>query len=457
MGPSFRIPPLSWLIFGASWAAGVVCIWQFTPVVPRQGWQPCEGEFVVGFLNAGPTLVTARHLPSPKGAPLLTGPIHLWDIATGQLRASYLGPHDIYRLVKVEQENAILLLQQAAAGGHRLALHDAWTGKELMSFPGLHQLALGWDLALNGETIAFITYHENLSRIEWRHVPSGRLLHTLPGYEPPICFSPDGRYFAATHGEEIPGNWLLSKITVWDVPTGRRLVTFTHPKPSRPKEFSPDGELLLDDACHIWEVATGKMRFEVPGIDAQSSTFTADGQWLAVTKTKLIGESWLLYYRLSTGAKHPERRRLLKRGNYVNLNLRKAAADGRYLLATGRPDLRQPTRVQRWLARLPLFRGLSETSPRDAFVLLDSKTGREIKRGPEIACGCTPDGRFLLTEIANVDRRRQDSYQLWDTPPRPRADWLWVAISGWTCCMGLVCWRVMRGKASASPCLKCRS
>ncbi len=83
-----------WIALGFAWLAGLALIWWLIPVGPREGWQPPANEFVSGFLNDGRTLVTIPR--SASGNRIMgtteTGPIRLWDIETGELRATHCGP-----------------------------------------------------------------------------------------------------------------------------------------------------------------------------------------------------------------------------------------------------------------------------------------------------------------------------------------------------------------------------
>src|SRR5437764_111932 len=80
------------------------------------GWQPPRDEFACGFLRDGRTLVTVPRSASGNrrmGTPE-TGPVRLWDIDTGRLRASHFSPEDVFDRVLVNQALDMLCVQQRA-------------------------------------------------------------------------------------------------------------------------------------------------------------------------------------------------------------------------------------------------------------------------------------------------------------------------------------------------------
>src|SRR5438105_4321633 len=82
------------------WAAGCLVIWRALPVVPHH-WQPPADQEPLGFLSDGRTLVTVPY-PYPCGDHYSSGPIRLWDVDTGRLWTSHLGPEQIFDRVLLD-------------------------------------------------------------------------------------------------------------------------------------------------------------------------------------------------------------------------------------------------------------------------------------------------------------------------------------------------------------------
>jgi hypothetical protein len=122
------------------WLVGLIAIWWLTPFGPRDGWQLPEDEFVCGFLKDCRTLVTVPHanIGFRSSGMWVTGPIRLWDIETGELRAVHAKPNGGYRKIEVIPGHDLLKAQRRNrdSGEHdfRLQLLDAWTGNEVAGF-----------------------------------------------------------------------------------------------------------------------------------------------------------------------------------------------------------------------------------------------------------------------------------------------------------------------------------
>jgi hypothetical protein len=414
------------------WAAGCLLIWWALPVVPRS-WQPPSDQKSVGFLSDGRTLVTV----SPTDSQLAcVGPVQLWDVDTGRLQAFHFGPDDTFERLWVDPRHDRLEVQQRNSDDGlpgdtlELRLLDAHSAREIAHFtrhlPGKLLPGNGWwQTSPDGTTAAFVTVENEQPQIEWYDVARGRLLRTFPGAGWSIHFSPDGhRLFAFLAGDQLEGP---KPFTVWEVPSGREIALFPVPTTpgdyNSPREFSPDGELLLTDRTKVWEVTTGKLRFQAADVSSAFSTFSADSRWLIVEhRTK--AESWLSWYDVVTGEEQPGKRVSLQKTRRAGNALMRATADGRFLLSTGSWIPAGPGPVRRQLARLPWLWSLGEDpKTKDRWFLIDEKSGRVVAHGDQIHCQCNPQGTLLLTED------RQHRHLLWDVPPRKPLGWF-VALAG---------------------------
>jgi WD40 repeat protein/tRNA A-37 threonylcarbamoyl transferase component Bud32 len=214
---------------------------------------------------------------SPDGKTVATGSqdltVRLWDLKTGQVRATCHGHKDWVHRLAFSADGRTLV--SSAVFGRDVKVWDADTAAERFSATLPEQY---WDdvkIAPNGKTLAVAG-------------SSGTLLWEFEASEPraiskhntkSVAFAPDGRTLAGGG---------LDSLRLWDVQTGKEVLSL----PGRGVHsvtFSPDGRKLAtgssDHSLELWDLATGKLQATLTGITKVlcSVAFSPDGRTLAAT------------------------------------------------------------------------------------------------------------------------------------------------------------------------------
>jgi WD40 repeat protein len=160
--------------------------------------------------------------------------LRLWDVATGRLLVQRPLPFKAAAAqglsFRPDGQALVLLIEPDGAerGARGLTVYtwaagDGWRGQTLLELPHVKKL----------EEVDAVAYSEDgrslavgVGKLAWLYESgTGRLLHTLPGHSGLVCslyFTPDGkRLFAACSSD----SGLRQELKVWDVDTGRELLT----------------------------------------------------------------------------------------------------------------------------------------------------------------------------------------------------------------------------------------
>jgi WD40 repeat protein len=305
-------------------------------------------------------------------------------------------------------------------------LLDVWTGREVASFGCCVDRGNVWlVLTPDDETAALATNDIGGPLVEMYAVRSGRRVGRLRGCHEPMCFSPDGRRLAACRGEAID---------VFDVRNGKRVARLRPRTWSWPKNFSPDGTLLVD-SLNVWDVAAGTRRFRVKGANQIcGGVFTPDGREFVVMVCTSSG-CWLAYYDVTTGLERYERRVPIFTGTPARVAAGQATPDGRLLLARGLQDIDQSAEFEDWLSWVPGIRGWwPPKQGQDTIVLVEVASGREVMRRVGDFQSCAPGGRYLLAFTP------QGGDELWDVPPRKPVRRFLLMAAAWSILPALLFW-----------------
>ena len=213
---------------------------------------------------------------SPDGNTLASGggEILLWDVATGQRKATLKGVSPVSfspdgnTLASGGRDSTVVLWdvdsrQQKAA----LKGHTEWVSSVSFSPDGNILAASNWD-----STVV-------LWDVNSRQQKATLALPSLWDRALSVSFSPDGNTLASG---TTKGN-----IVLWDVDSRQQKAAFGHWDGVSSVSFSPDGNTLAsgsdDLQVRLWDVATGQLKAVLQGHWAQVSSvsFSPDGNTLA--------------------------------------------------------------------------------------------------------------------------------------------------------------------------------
>jgi WD40 repeat protein/class 3 adenylate cyclase/energy-coupling factor transporter ATP-binding protein EcfA2 len=227
---------------------------------------------------------------SPDGRVLATADGHdfvqLWDVATERQTATMSG--DGYRLTTVAFSpdgrrlaaggiDRAVVIWDVPAQRPKAILHYTGQVRSVSFSPDSRLLAAGTDDHL---TV--------LSDADGAHP---RVLHDHANVVSAVAFSPDGRLLAAGSAD--------TTVVVWEVSTGRRLLTLSgHTQRVGGVAFSPDGRLLAsasnDRTIRLWDVVRGRL---LDVLRAQQGfiwgvAFSRDGKVLASASSDSTVALW---------------------------------------------------------------------------------------------------------------------------------------------------------------------
>jgi WD40 repeat protein len=169
-----------------------------------------------------------------------------------------------------------------------LVLWDCAEGNALATWKGDNRWSFKMDFSVDSSLLAA---RDDKSLRVWETAKQ-RLVLTIPlPYEmDSLAFSPNGKCLAVAGTEPKEKEPRGHEIKVWEVPSGKLLMTLQGPEYCIVKSlaFSPDGEYLATglsvQASRLWAVAARKevWKQQVGNVDYDILRFSADGKQLIV-------------------------------------------------------------------------------------------------------------------------------------------------------------------------------
>jgi WD40 repeat protein len=326
--------------------------------------------------------------------------VKVWDAQTGQQVFALKG-HNNGRAASVAfspdgkrlagafgswVERAAQLL--GVGGG--VAVWDAQTGEEELSFPGHTGPVTSVAFSSDGERLATAS-HDRTVKV-W-DAQSGKEALTLKGHTSAVnsvAFSPDGTRLASVSWD--------GTVKVWDVQTEQEGFTLSCPAGATAVAFSPDGRRLASAGAK-----------EVSDLDPDT------GQEVDSVESEI--KVWDLSMSTKGQQAGGKETLTLKRHNFSVTSIA-FSPDGTRLASAHEPY--EPAKPEERWARSSMAGGLAKPLP-GVVLVWDAQTGRDVltlkgHTGPVRGVAFSPDGKRIASASGGLppDRSKPGEVKVWD-------------------------------------------
>jgi WD40 repeat protein len=223
-------------------------------------WDAVSGQNTATLRDQAPVTLL-RFSPDGKTLFAMGAAMRLWDLKTKKARPILQGAMAGNPAVVFDPKGKLLVVGSCNlhGAGPTLALWDAETGKQTVTYEGHTKAIICATFSRDGRTLASAAWDRTIRLWD---VASGKNTATFadqPGAIGCLQLSPDGKVLAVASIPAADRNDYPGTIRLLEVPSGKPLATLKGYKRSLgPLAFSPNGRLLAsgggDGTIRVWDL-----------------------------------------------------------------------------------------------------------------------------------------------------------------------------------------------------------
>jgi WD40 repeat protein/tetratricopeptide (TPR) repeat protein len=200
------------------------------------------------------------------------GKVKIWDVASGQERATFTGPPGGVNKIAFHPDGRLL----AAAGSGVTQIWDIVAGAKVRDLVGHDRWITSVAFSRDGRWLATGGWDRTVKLWKADTGAEERTIFAHEGYVLDLAFSPDGRRLVTTSEDR--------SVRLWEIPSGRHVATFHgHTDFVQAVGFRPDGRELatgsVDGSVKVWNLRTSRpVVFDGHSGWVESMAFRRDGR-----------------------------------------------------------------------------------------------------------------------------------------------------------------------------------